>query len=394
MAKKTANFRDETRVTTLGRDPDANFGVVNPPVYHASTILYPTYESLKAYDYPATPYGRMGTPSTLALEAAFSELEGAHSCKLCPSGQAAIAIALLSVLAPGDHLLIVDSVYEPVRMFANSTLKRLGVDIAYYDPTIGAGIEDLMTDKTTVVFAESPGSLTFEVMDIPAIAEVAHRRGALVLFDNTWGTPLHFRAFDHGVDVSIHAMTKYVGGHADCMMGAINYTKEVAPRIEKTYRSMGICVGPDDAYLTQRGLRTMSVRLKQHEAAGLEVSKWLQRRDEIARVLNPALPDDPGHALWKRDFAGANGLFGIEFKEGTEAQLAAFCNALELFGMGFSWGGYESLIVPADLSTSRTATKDLPRGPLFRIHVGLEAPEDLISDLERGFAAYHKAGGS
>jgi len=391
MGKKTGQFRDETRVTTLGRDPHDNYGVVNPPVYHASTILYPTYEALKAHDYPLTPYGRMGTAGTLALEEAIRELEGADGCRLCPSGQSAIATALLSVLSPGDHLLLVDSVYAPVRMFADTTLKRMGIDITYFDPTIGAAIDKLMTDKTAAVFAESPGSLTFEVMDMPAIVEVAHTRGALVLFDNTWGTPLHFKAFDFGIDVSIHALTKYVGGHADVMMGAINYTNAVAPRIEKTYRSMGLCVGPDDAYLASRGLRTMAVRLKQHEASALQISEWLADRDEIARVLNPAMPGAPGHELWQRDFAGGNGLFGVEFKPAPETKLAAFCNALDIFAMGFSWGGYESLIVPAYLSTARVATKDLPQGPLFRLHVGLEAPEDLIADLEQGFAAFHAA---
>lgn len=391
MAKKKRNFRDDTRVTTLGRDPDANFGVVNPPVYHASTILYPTYEAVKNYDYPATPYGRMGTPGTQALEEAMRELEGAHGCRLCPSGQAAISAALLSVLKPGDHLLMVDSVYHPVRMFTDTVLKRLGIQITYFDPTIGAGIEELITDQTTVIFAESPGSLTFEVMDMPVIVEAAHSKGVLVLFDNTWGTPLNFKAFDFGVDISIHALTKYVSGHADCMLGAINYTKNVAARVERTYRGLGLCAGPDDVYLAMRGLRTMSVRLKQHEASGLAISQWLADRDEVARVLNPALPGSPGHDLWKRDFGGSNGLFGVEFNPCTEDQLAAFCNTLELFGMGYSWGGYESLIVPSDLSQSRSATQDLPKGPLFRLHVGLENTQDLIEDLERGFEAFHGA---
>lgn len=391
MAKKRRNHKDTTRVTTLGRAPHENFGVVNPPVYHASTILYPSYKALKNYDFPASPYGRMGTPGTQALEEAIRDLDGAYGTRLAPSGQAAISAALLAVLRPGDQLLMVDSVYQPVRMFADTLLKRLGIEITYFDPTIGVGITELMTDKFAAVFAESPGSLTFEMMDLPAVARAAHDRGGLVLFDNTWGTPLHFDAFKHGADISVHALTKYVGGHADCMMGAISYTKPVAPRIEKTYRGLGLCVGPDDAYLMQRGLRTMAVRLKQHEAAGLEISNWLAGRDEITRVHNPALPDDPGHALWKRDFTGSNGLFGLEFKPASEAQLAAFCDTLELFAMGFSWGGYESLIVPSDLTHARVATKSLPTGPLFRVHVGLEDPSDLIADLEQGFAAFHAA---
>jgi len=392
MAKKSKDLRDSTRVTTLGRDPNANFGVVNPPVYHASTIIYPNYKAVKDYDYPATPYGRMGTPGTLALEEAICELDGAYGTRLAPSGQAAISAALLSVLKPGDELLMVDSVYEPVRMFATFTLARLGIEVTYFDPTIGAGIEELISERTAAIFAESPGSLTFEVMDFPKIAEIARAKSLVVIFDNTWGTPLHFKAFDHGADISVHALTKYVGGHADSMMGAISYAKNVAPRVEKTYRGLGQCIGPDDAYLMLRGLRTMSVRLKQHEAAGLEISKWLDARDEIENVLNPALPGTPGHKFWKRDFTGSNGLFGVEFKSGTEAQLAAFCDTLKLFAMGFSWGGYESLIVPCDLTHARTATKSLPKGPLFRIHVGLEDPADLIADLERGFAAYHVAG--
>ncbi len=389
MTKKSRNLEDRTRVTTLGRDPDANFGVVNPPVYHASTILYPNFADLMDFKYPASPYGRMGTPGTFALEEALRELEGAYGCRLTPSGQNAVTTALLATLKPGDHLLMVDSVYEPVRMFCDSVLKRMQIAITYYDPTIGAGIAELISDKTAIVFCESPGSLTFEVQDVPAIAKVAHENGALVLCDNTWGTPLHFKAFDHGVDISIHALTKYVTGHADTMLGAINYTKAVAPGFEKTYRALGLCAGPDDVYLALRGLRTMAVRLKQHQATALELATWLQTRDEVARVLNPALSDDPGHALWKRDFLGANGLFGVELKSGTYEQLEAFFDTLELFGMGFSWGGFESLIVPSKLKTTRTATQSLPEGPLLRIHAGLEDPADLIADLARGFDAFN-----
>ncbi len=391
MTKKSTDLSDKTRVTTLGRDPHANFGVVNPPVYHASTILYPTYEALKTFDHPASPYGRMGTPGTFALEEAMAELEGAHGCCLAPSGQAALAAALLAVLKPGDHMLMVDSVYGPVRKFNDSVLKRMEIKTTYFDPTIGTDIEELMTDRTTVVFGESPGSLTFEVMDLPAIAEVAHAHDALVLFDNTWGTPLHFKAFDHGVDISIHALTKYVAGHADAMVGAINYTEATARQVKKTYGGLGMCIGPDDAYLALRGLRTMALRLEQHARSALEIGTWLQTRSEVAQVLNPALADAPGHTLWKRDFTGGNGLFGLELKGGTEEQIAAFFNALELFGMGYSWGGYESLIVPANLEKSRVATKSLPKGPLFRLHVGLEAVEDLIKDLEQGFDAFNGA---
>jgi len=392
MTKKSRFLDDKTRVTTLGRDPHANFGAVNPPVYHASTLLYPNFADLEAGRYPASPYGRMGTPGTFALEEALCELEGAHGCRLTPSGQSAVTTALFAFLKPGDHLLMVDSVYEPVRMYCDRVLSKRGIDITYYDPILGADIAELFTDKTAVVFCESPGSLTFEIQDVPAISKVAHDRGALVLFDNTWGTPLHFKAFDHGVDISIHALTKYVTGHADCMLGAINYTKAVAPNLEMTYRSMGLCAGPDDVYFGLRGLRTMAVRLKQHAATALELSLWLRARPEVARVLNPALPDNPGHALWKRDFLGSNGLFGVELKSGTYEQLEALFDTLELFGMGFSWGGFESLMVPSKLKNSRTATANLPTGPLLRIHAGLEAPADLIADLTAGFDAFNAVG--
>ncbi len=392
MSKKSKNLSDDTRVTTLGRDPHANFGVVNPPVYHASTILYPNYEDLRDYKYPSSPYGRMGTPGTDALKNALAELEGAHGCRLCPSGLNAVIAGLMSVAGSGDHVLIGDNVYEPIRMSANTVLKRMGISVTYFDPCESmAGLAALFTANTKAVLAESPGSLTFEMMDIPALADLAHDHNAALLVDNTWGTPLHFKAFQHGADISINACTKYVSGHADVMLGAINYSKALAPRVEKTYRALGLCAAPDDVYLALRGLRTMAVRLQRHSETAVYLSHWLKKQPSVARVLNPMLPDDPGHALWTRDFLGGNGLFGIELVPGSDDQVAAFFNSLELFGLGFSWGGYESLAIPAGWESARTASKKLPAGPLVRLHAGLEAVEDLQADLAQALETYAAA---
>lgn len=390
MTDKSKPLADDTRVTTLGRDPDLHYGVVSPPVYHASTILYPSYEDLRDKKPPFSPYGRMGTPGTAPLEDALAELEGAHGSRLCPSGQSACMLALLSVLKSGDHVLISDNVYDPVRMASDEVIERLGVEITYFDPTLP--MEELAAQfkaNTSAVFAESPGSLTFEMTDIPALADLAHSRDAVLIVDNTWGTPLHFKAFQHGVDISVHACTKYVSGHADVLLGAVSYAKAMSMRVEKTHRALGLCAGPDDVFLALRGLRTMAVRMQRHAESATFIAHWLTKHDAVRNVLCPMLHDDPGHAIWMRDFTGGNGLFAFELQPpGSDAQLSAFFNALKLFGMGFSWGGFESLAVPANYKDARTAMVDRFEGPLVRLHVGLENPEDLRADLEQALAAY------
>ncbi|MBS0508116.1 MAG: cystathionine beta-lyase, partial [Proteobacteria bacterium] len=294
-------------------------------------------------------------------------------------------------LQPGDHLLMTDSVYDPTRAFCDVTLKRLGVETTYYDPTLGAGIRDLMRPHTKVVFVESPGSLTFEVQDIPAISQVAHAYGALVVLDNTWGTPIHFASFRHGVDVSVHAATKYIVGHSDVLMGAILTTEALYPRLRGFYRQLGLAVSPDDAYLALRGLRTLSVRLERHQRNALQLARWLAARPEVAQVLYPALPEAPGHDIWRRDFSGACGLFAVQLRPVAESAVTAMLDGMRLFGMGYSWGGFESLILLTHPERDRTATAWQGRGPLLRLHVGLENPEDLIADLQAGFDRMHAA---
>jgi cysteine-S-conjugate beta-lyase len=377
-----------TQLVVGGRDPAANHGFVNPAVHHVSTVLYPTAEDFLARR-SRYLYGRRGTPTSEALESALRELEGPQCAgvALLPSGLAAISTALLAVLKSGDHLLVTDSVYQPTRKFCESVLKRFGVATTYYNPLIGAGIAALIQPSTRAVFVEAPGSLSFEMQDIPAIAEAAHARGAVVLMDNTWASPLYFRAFDQGVDLSIQAATKYIGGHSDVMLGAVSANKATLERLIDSVHALGLCVGPDDVYLALRGLRTMGVRLAQHDQSGRKVARWLEQRPEIARVLHPALEGAPGHAIWRRDFSGASGLFSIVFKPVPDQAVHAFLNELRLFGMGASWGGFESLAIPFDCTAIRTATKWAPGGPTVRIHIGLEDVDDLIGDLERGFAA-------
>jgi cysteine-S-conjugate beta-lyase len=380
--------RAETRVVTAGRDPASYHGFVNPPVYHASTVLYPSAEDFLAHR-ARYQYGRRGTPTTEALEGAIAELEGRQCAgvALLPSGLAAISAALLSVVQAGDHILVTDSAYGPTRNFCNQILSRLGVSTTYYDPLIGDGISALMQPNTRVVFVEAPGSLSFEMQDVGAIATAAHAKDALVLMDNTWASPLYFRALEHGVDLSIQAGTKYIGGHSDVMLGTVSANEATAVRLRNTVFLSGWCVGPDDIYLGQRGLRTLAVRLERHQQSGLAVARWLEQRPEVLRLLHPALESHPGHALWKRDFTGASGLFSVVLKPIPPKAVNAFLDALDLFGIGASWGGYESLAIPFDCTPVRTATQWQPGGPTVRFHIGLEAVEDLIADLERGFAA-------
>ena len=382
-------MKAETRLVHAGRDPEKNFGIVNPPVYRASTILYPTvaeFENRLKRKYTSFYYGINGTPTTLALTGALAEISGGHRSLVTSSGLSAIAQALTAFLRQGDHVLITDTVYRPTREFCTSVLARFGVEVTFYDPHIGAEIAALIRPNTRVVYAESPGSLTFEVQDIPAIARVAHERGAVVMFDNTWATPLNFRAFEHGADIEIQAATKYLAGHSDLLMGVITArTEELFRTAKDGLVIFGDCVSPDLCYETLRGLRTLAVRLRCHERTALEVAQWLTQRPEVARVLHPALPDDPGHKLWKRDFAGASSLFGVLLRVSSDRAVAAMLEGLRLFKIGASFGGFESLVMPARPSESRTVRPWREPGILVRLHVGLESVEDLIADLQAGF---------
>lgn len=386
MAKHSdENWGINTRLAHSGNDPHAYFGFVNPPVVHASTVLFPDAATMAGRSQKYT-YGTRGTPTTDALCAAIDALEGSAGTILVPSGLAAVTIPLLAFLSAGDHVLIVDSVYAPTRNFANTMLKRLGVEVEYYDPHVGAGIAALMKPNTKVVFTESPGSNTFEMQDIPAIAAAAHAAGAVVMMDNTWATPLYFRALDFGVDVSIHAATKYPAGHSDVLLGTVSANAACWARLHETFITMGCCAAPDDVYQVLRGLRTMGVRLEHHRKSALEIAQWLEGKPGVARVMHPALESDPGHALWRRDFNGSSGIFSIVLDGGGQKEAHAFLDALTVFGLGYSWGGYESLAVHVHLG-DRTIAKGPKEGPVIRLQIGLEDVVDLKADIERGLAA-------
>jgi len=389
---ESKGLRAETRLVTAGRDTKAQKGFVNPPVVHGSTVLYPTAEDLHAQR-GEFRYGRYGTPTTRALQDALMALEGPQCAGvgLVPSGLAAISTALLAVLRAGDHILVCDNVYRPSRNFCAGVLARYGVETTYFDPLIGAGIAALFRPNTAAVLVEAPGSQSLEMPDVPAIAAVAHAHGALVIDDNTWATPLYHRSLELGVDISLQAATKYIGGHSDIMFGTISANARAWPAVDETIRMLGVCAGPDDVFMALRGLRTLAVRLAQHHRSGLEMARWLKARPEVARVLHPAMEDDPGHAIWKRDFTGACGLFSIVLQPKPQAAVDALLDSLKLFGMGYSWGGFESLIIPFDCSAYRTATAWQPGGPALRLHIGLENVEDLKADLDRGFAALNAA---
>jgi cysteine-S-conjugate beta-lyase len=374
-----------TRLAHNGYDPMSYHGFVNPPVVRASTVLFPDAASMVPGGQKYT-YGTHGTTTTDALCAAIDMLEGSAATILLPSGLAAVTVPLLAFLSAGDHALIVDSVYFPTRRFANGMLKQFGVSVDYYDPAIGAGIEALIKPNTKVVFTESPGSNTFEMQDIPAIAKAAHAHGAIVMMDNTWATPLFFKPLDHGVDISIHAATKYPSGHSDVLMGTVSANERCAARLKDANMQLGLCVSGDDAYQILRGLRTMGVRLERHQESALKLAEWLESDPRVAHVLHPALPSFPGHELWKRDFCGSSGIFSIVLKGGGAEQAHAFLNALQIFGLGYSWGGYESLAVNVWLG-DRTIAKGPQEGPVLRLQIGLEDVVDLKTDIERGLAA-------
>ena len=386
MSKKPIDFsrvRAETRLVAAARE-FAEFGFVNPPVYHASTILFPTVQALRDRTQPYL-YGRRGTPTSRALETAVARLEGGHDTRVCGSGLAAVTTALLAFLKAGDHLLVTDAVYAPTRHFCDTLLKRYGVEVEYYAPRIGAKIEGLLRPNTKVIYAESPGSQTFEVQDIPAIAAVARARGIRVILDNTWSGGYFFDAFRHGCDVSLQAGTKYIGGHSDLMLGTITCAADVWRELADAFGALGQCAGPDDVYLALRGLRTMDVRLRRHQENAIAMAQWLKGRSEVERVVHPALPDHPDHAIWKRDFTGSSGLFTAVLKTTSEAAMSAMLDGLALFGMGYSWGGYESLVVPFDPSAGRKVAPWPSKGLALRFHIGLEHPDDLKADLAAGF---------
>jgi cystathionine beta-lyase len=377
-----------TTLVHAARRPQEHHGSVNTPIYRASTILKPNLETWTQSARPGSTeyrYGLIATPTSRAFEQAMAELYGAETCIAVSSGLAMVTVALLALTKAGDHILVTDSAYEPTRQFCDGMLRRFGIETTYYDPRIGAGIADLFRPETALVFTESPGSVTFEMQDVPAIATAARERGIPVAIDNTYATALRFNPFRHGVDVVLEATSKYVAGHSDVILGVMLANGEIARRLFRAAKMLGICCGPDDLYLAQRGLRTLGLRLDRSESTGLELARWLERRPEVARVLHPALPGDPGHALWHRDFSGAAGLFSIVLRPISRAALEAFFDGFRLFGIGVSWGGYESLIMTFDPRPNRTAVPWTEPGPLVRLYAGMEDPQDLIADLDAAF---------
>jgi len=386
---KNETYGPNTRLAHSGYNPADYHGFVNPPVVHASTVLFKDAETMADRNQKYT-YGTHGTPTTDALCAAIDELEGSAGTILVPSGLAAVTIPFLAFVKPGDHILVVDSVYFPTRRFCNTMLRKLGVETEYYAPEIGAGIAALMRPNTSLVHVEAPGSNTFEMQDVRAISDAAHAGGAVVTMDNTWATPLYFKPLDFGVDISIHAATKYPSGHSDVLLGTVSANEKFWPELNETNTMLGICGSPDDSYQILRGLRTMGIRLERHWESALKIAQWLETRDDVVAVLHPALPSFPGHDIWKRDFKGASGIFSFVLKaddaSSHQVKSHAFLNALKIFGLGYSWGGYESLAVPVSLA-DRKISKAPAGGLVVRLQIGLEDVPDIIRDLEKGFAA-------
>lgn len=381
-----------TKLGHLGRCRDLQPSFVNPPVWRGSTVLFPSLRSLLSKDQDYN-YGRHGTPTTRALESLLKELDGplAHGVHLTPSGLSAVTTAVLSVMRPNDHLLVVDSVYQPMRAFCDTVLARMGVEVTYFDPRLSSGIRNLLRPQTKAVYLETPGSQTFEMQDVQAIAEEAHRVGAFVIADNTWATPLFFRPLEHGVDIAIQAATKYIVGHSDALMGVIAANSRAWTAVHDMHSALGLSVSPDDAYLALRGLRTLELRLKQHERNALTVADWLEKQPAVAQVLHPGLPSHPDHALWRRDFSGSSGVFGVVLRPSPFPCAEALFDGLQLFGMGFSFGGYESLATYVTTEGLRTATPWSDKGHLIRLQIGLEDPEDLIADLSAGLERFEAA---
>jgi len=382
-------MKPATAAAHLGRDPRRFLGAINTPVFRASTIAFANVAELERAErgeLDRISYGLHGLPTVTDLQQALATLEGGAAAFAVPSGLAATTLPLLALCKSGDHVLVTDSVYFPTRRFCATTLARFGVDVEFFDPLAGAGIEALMRPSTRVVFVESPGSLTFDVQDIPAIAGVAHRHGALVIADNTWATPLYFRAFDHGVDVSVHAVTKYIGGHSDVLLGAIICNEATRAPMHRLWTDLGVTASSDDCFLALRGLRTLPTRLARHQQSALAIARWLAARDDVAEVLYPALPGARGHELWERDFSGAAGLFGVVLKPVAKARVDALLDALQLFSLGYSWGGFESLALPIRRERARSLSRFDAAGPMLRLSIGLEDVDDLIADLDAAFA--------
>jgi len=390
--KKPENrqFADQTKISHAGRQY-AVHGMVNPGVYHASTITVPTLEDwfggTSKYG-----YGRYGTPTLRALEESVADLEQGHGCCLYPSGLAAVTSTLLILLQHGDHLLMTDSTYQPTRNFCDGILAGLGIKTTYYDPLVGGNISDLIKENTKVIFLESPGSQTMEMQDVPAITKIARKHGIITVIDNTWGGGHYYKPLNAGVDISVQAGTKYIVGHSDVMLGTATTTEALWSDYRHKYKLLGQHAGPDDVYLALRGLHTIDVRMERHMKNATIVAQWLQKRDEVAEVLYPALPGAIGHDIWKRDYTGASGLFSVRFKKTNRKAIAAMIDNLALFGIGASWGGFESLVLPFDPTSYRTATKWPHKGLCLRFHIGLESPEDLIADLESGFERMNQIG--
>ena len=387
-------MKTETKVVSAGRADKWTNGVVNPSVQRASTVVFNSVKEMKAAAVNKTNqtlfYGRRGTTTSFAFSDAMVELEGGAGCALYPSGTAAITNAIISVVKTGDHILMVDNAYEPTRDYCEKILAKMGVTTTYYDPLIGKGIEALIQENTSLIFLESPGSITMEIQDVPGIAEVAHKHGCIVMLDNTWGAAVNFQPFDHGVDISVQAATKYIVGHSDVMLGTATATEKYWPQVREYSYIMGQCTSPDDLYLALRGIRTLSVRLKQHQASSLKIANWLATRPEVETVLHPALPSCPGHEFFERDFNGSNGLFSFVLSKGTQAAITALLDDMEHFKMGYSWGGFESLILAiSNVQAMRTTTTWEYEFPLIRLHVGLEDVDDLIEDLTKGFERFN-----
>jgi cysteine-S-conjugate beta-lyase len=379
-----------TKLVHAGRHPSEQLGFVNPPIYRGSTVLFPTLEDFYARN-ARFPYGTKGTPTTEALEGAWTEICGAAGTVLAPTGLAAITLALLTAAKSGDHILVADSVYRPSRHFCDMVLARMGIETSYYDPTVGAAIESLIRPNTSIIFLESPGSQTFEVQDVPAVTALARSKGICTILDNTWATPLFFPPHARGADMAVEAGTKYLSGHSDLLIGLVSATAEWFPKLRATFDAFAMCAGPEDVFLSLRGLRTLDLRLREAGRQALVLAHWLSRRTEVTRVLHPALPSCPGHEFWKRDFLGSSGLFSVLLGPCSRAALGSMLDGLKLFGMGYSWGGYESLVIPFDCRSYRSATAWNPKGPALRFSIGLEDIEDLKADLDAGFARLRAA---
>ncbi len=385
-----ARLKTRSLLAHAGRNPEEQFGFVNTPAYRGSTVLYPNAAALRNGNMRFV-YGTKGTPTTEALENAWTELSGSAGTIIAPSGLAAITLALMSALKAGDHLLVTDSAYRPTRNFCEGFLKKMNVETTYFDPYAGAQVAALMRPNTTAILLEAPGSQSFEMQDIPTIAAAAHQRNICVIMDNTWATPIFFSPHTHGVALAIEAGTKYLSGHSDILLGLVSATPDWLPRLRRTTDLFAMTPGPEDVFLALRGLRTMDLRLREAERQGLEMAHWLAARPEVKDVLHPALPTHRGHEIWKRDFLGSSGLFSIILHPAPDSAVDALLDSLELFAMGYSWGGYESLIIPFDCNAYRSATKWNPGGPALRLQIGLEHTDDLKADLERGFAALKNA---